>query len=243
MSMTKLIKLSPLVLMVAFLAYSGYSIHSSAVDPDAGPTTLAKDVDAIVQELRTVGNSIATAPGVSLRDPFQVVAKPVDKEAAADGKDAEPAEPATDTLADAVRSLRLDGTFVQGTQQIAIINGRIYTKGQHLVINGDPGKPVSQLFLVGVKPSTAILHADGRNFVLGYSDQITSSLDKARSSAAESPQKAMAEIDAGGQMAMFQKLLNSPLGALGKSVIGRGSGSRSRRPRTSAGNTAGLNSN
>ena len=30
----------------------------------------------------------------------------------------------------------------------------------------------------------------------------------------------MAEIDAGGQLAMFQKLLNSPLGALGKSMLG-----------------------
>ncbi len=30
----------------------------------------------------------------------------------------------------------------------------------------------------------------------------------------------MAEIDAGGQIAMFQKLLNSPLGALGKSLTG-----------------------
>ena len=49
----------------------------------------------------------------------------------------------------------------------------------------------------------------------------------------------MAEIDAGGQIAMFQKLLNSPLGALGKSMTGnpvatsrsvaRGSASRSRR--------------
>jgi len=236
MNTTKLIKLSPMILMVAFLAYAGYSIHASAVDPDAGPSSLAKEVDGIVQEMRAVGNALATAPAASLRDPFQPAAKPAGSTGAESKDDA--VDPSTDALADLVRGLRLDGTFVQGSEQLAIIDGRIYTKGQRLAVGGDPAESDTKLFLVNVLPSKAILHADGRNFVLSYSDQIGSALDKPRSTAAESTEDAMAEIDSGGQLAMFQKLLNSPLGALGKSLVGkpgkaggrRGSASRSRRP-------------
>jgi hypothetical protein len=233
------IKLSPMLLMVAFLAYTGYSMHSNAVDPDAGPSNLAKEVDGIVQEMRAVGNALATAPAGSLRDPFQIVTKPAGEAAGGVSKDEAPVEPETDVLADIVKKMRLDGTFVQGSEQMAIIDGRVYTKGQRIGVSGDQDKSVPKLILVGVLPSKAIVHADSRNFVLTYSDQLGSSLERGKS-AAESPQDAMAEIDAGGQIAMFQKLLNSPLGALGKSMIGnggkpggrRGATSRSRRPRT-----------
>jgi hypothetical protein len=231
MNAAKLIKLSPMLVMIAFLAYAGYSMHSSAVDPDAGPSNLAKDVDNLVEELRAVGTSIANVPGGGLRDPFRIVAKPADKAGASDTKDDEPDEPVTDTLADVVQAMRLDGTYVQGKQQFAIIDGRVYSLGQHLAGDGDPTRPVSKLFLVGVQPGKAILHADGRNYTLGYADRIASAFDKTRAPAAESPQQSMAEIDAGGQMAMFKKLLNSPLGALGKAALGRSSGKRPRRKR------------
>jgi hypothetical protein len=244
MNTTKLIKLSPMLLMIGLLAYACYSIHASASDPDAGPSALAKEVDSIVQELRAVGNSIATAPVGALRDPFQIVTKPVVAKADDDDEDEfvdeEPAGPATDVLGDIVRGLNLEGTFVQGSQQIAIIDGRIYSRGQRIVVGSDSGtRTTSKLVLVGVQPMKAVLHADGRNFELKYKDQIGSSLDKGKAAGAESTQDAMAEID-GGEAAMFKKLLNSPLGALGKSMLGngaksggrRGSGTRSTRARS-----------
>jgi hypothetical protein len=229
MNTTKLIKLSPLLLMITFLAYACYSIHTSASDPDAGPSALAKEVDKIVQELRAVGNSIATVPASALRDPFQIVTKPVVAEADDDAEDEEPALPATDALGDIVRGLNLEGTFVQGREQIAIIDGRIYSRGQHILVGGDSGtKTTSKLVLVGVLPMKAVLHADGRNFELGYQDQIGSSLDKGKAAGDQSPKDAMAQID-GGQAAMFRKLLNSPLGALGKSLVGNPATSSGRR--------------
>jgi hypothetical protein len=231
MNTTTLIKLSPMLLMIAFLAYAGYSIHSSAADPDGGPSALAKEVDSVVQELRAVGNAIATVPVGPLRDPFQVAAKPAAAEV--ETEDDAPLESAGDPLAEIVKKLRLDATFVQGRDQIAIIDGRIYTKGQHLVGSGQSAGTASELFLVGVLPSKAVLHANGRNFVLSYSDQLTSPLDKGKPGAAESARDGMAEIDPGGQLAMFQKLFNSPLGALGKSMIGNGE-KRGGRPRAGA---------
>jgi hypothetical protein len=230
MNATKLIKLSPMLMMIAFLAYAGYSIHASAVDPDAGPSALAKEVDGVVQEMRAVSNAIASLPAGSLRDPFQVVAKPVAAEIADETEDDAPLEPASDSLADIVQGLRLDATFLQGREQIAVIDGRIYSRGQHLLDGGENGKSASKLVLVGVLPSKAILHADGRNFVLSYSDQLGSRSDKTRGAGAGAPQAAeTAEIDLGGQLALFQKLLNSPLGALARPA----SASRSRRSRGS----------
>ena len=35
-----------------------------------------------------------------------------------------------------------------------------------------------------------------------------------------SPTSQMAELDPGGQRALFERLLNSPLGAMGKSLLG-----------------------
>jgi hypothetical protein len=228
MNTTKLIKLSPLLLMIAFLAYACYSIHASASDPDAGPSALAKEVDSIVQELRAVGKSIATAPVGALRDPFQIVAKPVVAVADDEADDEEPAGPATDPLLDIVRGLNLEGTFVQGREQIAIIDGRIYSRGQHILVSSDSATTTSKLVLVGVLPMKAVLHADGRNFELSYKDQIGGSLEKGKAAGAQSPQDAMAGID-GGEAAMFQKLLNSPLGALGKSLVGNPATSSGRR--------------
>ena len=43
------------------------------------------------------------------------------------------ADPETDPLAGFVQGLSLDATFLQGKTQIAIINGRMYHQGQHLL--------------------------------------------------------------------------------------------------------------
>ena len=73
-----------------------------------------------------------------LRDPFRAVVK-----AAAASKpenEATPDDSQAESLAEFVRGLSLDATFLQGKTRIAIISGRIYHQGQHLVIRGDSGK-------------------------------------------------------------------------------------------------------
>ncbi len=244
MNTAKLIKLSPLLIMVIFLAYSGYSIHAGADDPDASPSGLAKELDGVVHDILAVGDAIKDGASVALRDPFQVTPKTVGQAGESEDDEEGPLDPDSDPLAEIVQRLSLDATFLQGGDQMAIIDGKLYSKGQHLLIDGDAGNSTSKLYLVNVLTTKVILHAGGKNYVLGYSDRLGSREDRTRAAGAESSQDAMAEIDPGGQLAMFQKLLNSPLGALGKSMIGDRAGpsarsksarsKRARRPRTTA---------
>ena len=231
MTTAKLINLLPMLIMVTFLGYTGYSINASAGDPAAGESGLEKDLDSMLQNMIAVGDAVADSTSNSaFRNPFQVRSQPA---AVAHADDVSP-DPAVDTMAEIVQRLKLGATFLQGRAQMAIIDGRIYSKGQHLLIDGDSGKSSATLTVINILPEKVILHGGDKNYVLGYPDQLGSRPDKAR---VESPETATAEIDAGGQLALFQKLLNGPLGALGKSLTGNpagsssrgGSGSRSRR--------------
>jgi hypothetical protein len=240
MSISKLIKLAPMIIMIAFLAYAGYSMQSSATDLDGDQSGLAKELDAVVQDILAVGDAIKAGTSDALRDPFQVSERPVLAGGAAAAKDGSEPDSESDPNAEIVRGLSLDATFVQGHDQMAIIGGRLYSKGQHLLLDSGGGKTDSKLYVVNVLPAKVILHADGTNYVLTYSDRLGSKEDRGRPGS-EDPQQAMAEIDAGGQLAMFQKLLNSPLGALGKRMVGdpaqnssAARSKRSRRPRGSA---------
>ena len=90
------------------------------------------------------------------------------------------------------------------------------TRGRALALPGDPEKtePVVVLF---VKPTGVLLRGGGKNYWLGYPER----LGKKPDADANDPSQAdPAMLDPAGQAAMFQRLLNSPLGALGKSLIG-----------------------
>ena len=69
-----------------------------------------------------------------------------------DAADVDAPDPDVDTLAEIVQRLKLDATFLQGRDQMAIIDGRIYSKGQHLLIDGDSGKSSATLTVVNVLP-------------------------------------------------------------------------------------------
>jgi hypothetical protein len=245
MTTAKLINLLPMLIMVTFLGYTGYSIHASAGDPAGGESGLEKDLDSMLQNMIAVGDAIADSTSSAFRNPFQVRSQP----AAVAHSDDVPPDPAVDTTAEIVQRLKLGATFVQGRDQMAIIDGRIYSKGQHLLIDGGSGKSSATLTVINILPEKVILHGGDKNYVLGYPDQLGGRPANARGEGSEA---ATAEIDAGGQLALFQKLLNGPLGALGKSLTGNpagsssrgGSGSRSRRSAGSrAANTATPNGN
>ena len=76
MNVAKLIKLAPMLIMITFLAYAGYSINTSAGDPDAGESGVMKGMDAVVRDIVTAGSSIEDGLAGALRDPFQVSLEP-----------------------------------------------------------------------------------------------------------------------------------------------------------------------
>ncbi len=194
MKVAKLIKLAPMLMLVAFLAYAGYSIHASADDPAEDPSGQVKNLNAVVQDIPTTGNAIQGGHTVALRDPFQVSLKLVAATVASKSQD----EPSLDSdlLAKIVQGLKLDATFLQGRDEMAIINGRVYSKGHYLIIDANSGKSSPKLFVVSVLPAKVILRGGDKDYVLSYPDQLV----------------------------LSQKPLNSPVGARGKSMTGNQAG-------------------
>jgi hypothetical protein len=216
MNRAKLIKMIPTLVMVIFLAYSSYAMQGSLPGSAGERAELEKGLDIMVRELVASGTATAERLGDGMRDPFQVI-KP--RQAAAQGPALPDAAPQSgpDPVADIVHGLRLDATLIRGHEQVAVIDGKIYSQGQRLRLERSGGEPPPTLVLVSVFPTRVVLRGDSRSYVLGYPDQLGSRKDD--------PEKArtaeMSEIDQGGQVALFQKLLKSPLGALGKSVLGK----------------------
>ncbi len=168
------------------------------------------------------------------RDPFRTGPKPAD---AAKAAEAALADPETDPLSDFVHSLSLGATFLQGKTQIAIINGRMYKQGEHLILERDGDKVPSPLLIEKVHAQRVTLRAHDIKYELGYPDQLGSRPPDARPASGSPRDGSIAEIDPEGELAFYKKLLNSPLGKLGKGVIGNpgagraGSGvGRSRAP-------------
>jgi hypothetical protein len=151
------------------------------------------------------------------RDPFRTGPKPAEAVKAAE---AVLADPETDPLSDFVRSLSLGATFLQGKTQIAIINGRMYKQGEHLILEHEGEKVPSPLFIEHVKMHGVTLRAHDTKYELGYPEQLGSRPADARPASGPAKDGSIAEIDPEGELAFYKKLLNSPLGKLGKSLTG-----------------------
>ncbi len=167
MNAAKLIKLAPMLIMIAVLAYAGYSINTSAGDPDAGESGVAKGVDAVMQKIVTASSSIEGGLNDVLRDPFQIGLVP----GAGILKSQDSASADSDLLAQIVQGLKLNATFLQGHNQRAIINGRVYSKGEHLLIDANSDNSLSPLVVVSVLPAKVNLRGGDKDYVLGYPDQ------------------------------------------------------------------------
>jgi hypothetical protein len=213
MTVARLIKLVPAAIFVGFVAYACVSLQGALPEGASTQAELSKGLDLMVQDI--AGESAeALKQAQQLRDPFRPVAPTVTESEAP--KQEMAAGPEVDPLASVVAGLNLNATIVQGRDQFAIINGRIYNRGQRLVLPGDD-RSRPPLVVLFVKPSGVILRGGGKNYTLAYPEQL------ARKSDEKGPAGDPAEadlLDPAGQAAMFQKLLNSPLGALGKSLIG-----------------------
>jgi hypothetical protein len=211
MNAARLIKHGPMLILVAFLAYAGYSIHASADDPGEDQAGQVKDVNAVQKEIVTADNAEEGVQAGGLRDPFQVVVKP-GPVASAHGSHDDDA-PNSDLLAEIVRGLKLDATFLQGGDELAIINGRIYSKGERLFINAKSGNALSPLVVVRVVPGWVTLRGGDKDYVLGYPDQPVLSR-KTHTSPARAPAKSKVAHQAG---------ISSPSGSAPRRQHSRGS--------------------
>jgi hypothetical protein len=203
MNAAKLIKQAPMVILVAFLMYAGYSIHASADDPAEELASQVKDVKTAVPETVTADSAVAGGQAGGLRDPFQVALEP-DAVVRAHESQTD-AQPDSDRLAEIVQGLKLDATFLRGRDEMAIISGRVYSKGEHLIINANSDNALSPLVVVGVLPAKVTLRGGDKDYVLGYPDQFALS-HKPRNS----PVRAMSKTTVGNPAGTFSRSDSAP---------------------------------
>jgi hypothetical protein len=215
MNPRKLLKLAPTAVLLASLGYACFTLQAALPGAAEAETELARGLDVLLKDLVAVHAAVGGDP-VRTRDPFVSVARPVpEAEVAAQAS----AQQASDPLAEIIDGLGLEATFIQGRDQMAVINGRFYQKGQHLVLPGDGEKALPPLTLLFVKPTGVILRGGDKNYFLGYPDQLGRKPAR-EEDAAVAREAGMAELDLAGQAALFQRLLDSPLGAMGRGLIG-----------------------
>lgn len=221
MKTAQLLRRAPTLVVFAVVAYAAYSIHGILQGATGDKNDLAKGLGVMMKDvLRAGADEVRDLEKVVIRDPFRVGSKQA--EAAQAEKAAPPEGPDENSLAEFVKSLTLDATFVQGRTQIAIINGRTYQQGQHLMVQNDDGQSHSPLLIEQVHSHSVTLAARGRQYELGYPDQLGKRTETTKAQTRKPTDGTLAEIDPGGQLAFYKKLLNSPLGKLGKSLTGRG---------------------
>jgi hypothetical protein len=218
MNTASLLKRAPILIMVVCLSYAVYKVHAIVPDSSPGRNDLAKGLDLLVEDALHAGaDEVQALTHAALRDPFRLSMKPVD---APKSKEVTLADPETDPLAAIVEGLSLDATFLQGKTQIAIISGRMYHQGEHLLLQGDSGKSYSPLFLQSVQAQSVTLMAHQKSYALGYPEKLgTRPADRSKGGPAPAD-GSLAEIDPEGELAFVKRLVNSPLGKLGKSLTG-----------------------
>jgi hypothetical protein len=216
MNTASLLKRAPILIMVICLSYACFKIHAILPDSGAGRNDLAKGLDVMVEDALHAGaDEVKALARVALRDPFRIRPKSED---APKPEDVTAADPGSDPLAGVVQGLSLDATFLQGKTQIAIINGRMYNQGQHLLLQADSGKSYSPLFIQNVQAQRVTLKAHNKTYELGYPEKLGARPADRREGGGATKDGSIAEIDPEGELAFYKKLMNSPLGKLGKSL-------------------------
>ena len=96
----------------------------------------------------------------------------------------------------------------------------MYHQGEHLIVETNGEKVRSPLFVQQVQLHGVTLAAHNATFELGYPDKLGDRPADHRGDGKAGRDGSMAEIDPEGQLAFYKKLLNSPLGKLGKGLTG-----------------------
>lgn len=233
MNAARLIKQAPTLLVVGFVGYTLYSMEAGTPEGAETQAEMQKGLDRMVQDVLADGETAAKKLEGELRDPFWVMPPPAKTSEVAADKAAQP--PPADRLAEFVRGMNLEATFIQGKDQIAVIDGRIYNRGQRIPLPGDDSTSDRSLLVLAVTRTSVLLKGDDKHYNLGYPDRLGNKKEEGGPPSAD--QRLMSEIDPGGQMEMFQRLLGSPLGAMGRGLLGnalpsgRANGARGRGAR------------
>jgi hypothetical protein len=179
-------------------------------------------------------NGSPSIAGASDRDPFLVVRPPVSKAILATtsatpalgpetkvAKSASPSEiPADEDKV--LGGMRLGGTFIDGREQIAIIDNKVYARGESLRRADGSALPY---VVSAVRKDHAVLRRGDRDFVLGFSN-----VPRSASPKAEAPALAKSEPPAA----------KGPPTPKVESLAQRKEAPRSRRPERDAGNPASM---
>ena len=223
MTPAKLSKMAPTVLMVALLAYFGYSVEENIDDPTGASATdsLASSTLARVEKEVLAIESAFVSSAAAVRDPFRTVAaaaEELEEEVTQGGTTQTNHVDHTDAIAEMLKAMTLDATFVQGTEQIAIIGGKMYRKGQKLKFPGSGDEAPRLLVMTFVSKDRVFFRGDNKTYSLGYPDKLHST-PHSKPGDEQTPLGAeMAEIDPGGELEFYKSLANSPLGKLGKGL-------------------------
>ena len=218
MNTKKLIKMAPMLILVTSLGYSIYTVEPSHLVTASLSAELAKGLEIMADEVIDAGASTTRAlVEEGSRDPFQIASTTTDAVDSAEAQGGDASDPKSDPLADMVARLTLDATLLQGRDQVAIIGGRFYSRGQHLRLNDVGGKDSSPLQVVSILQTKVVLRGNDRTYVLSYPEKLGQRKDKSSELGPTMPGgAAMPELDPAGQNAMFGKLLNSPLARWGR---------------------------
>jgi hypothetical protein len=195
MNMPKLMKLLPMLIMVASLAFATYSMQpvgsSTSTRPNANARTKeqATGKEAWPTSAASLAKGAVSKHLATLRDPFQVVSKPGSTETAKGLADKTSGHSEIDPYPGVIQGLTLTGTYLQGRTEIAIISGQIYEKDQYLRGLGDEQ---SSLRVAQVHTTGVILQAGSTQYVLSYPEARSEAGAEPRSLGASKPRQATA---------------------------------------------------
>ena len=214
MNTASLLKRAPIVIMVVCLSYACYTIHAILPGSSASGNDLANGLDVMVKDALHAGaDEMKALTRDALRDPFRISLKSAD---APKPIDVTAADPDKDPFIGLVQGLSLDATFLQGKTQIAIISGRMYHRGEHLVLQGETGKSFSPLFVQQVDVQRVTLMAHNRIYELGYPEKLGSRPADRQTPRGAPVDGSLAEIDPEGELAFVKRLDEFTAGQAGK---------------------------
>jgi hypothetical protein len=170
MNAAKIASCIPLLVMIVSLAYGTYAIQNSGPSPAALANAASKTKAAAKQGLSSQETAVATtAPSGAIRDPFVVVVKAEAVPDAAVVSKTDPERAAVDLLAGVVAQMTLSATFLQGRNEIAIIDGKMYEKGGRI---GGLDGTLPPLVLAQVHRNSVVLQAGEQRYVLAYPETL-----------------------------------------------------------------------
>jgi hypothetical protein len=213
MNMSKLMRLLPMLTMVASLAYATYAMQPAGSSTSTRPDTSAPTKQqAAGKEARPTSAASLAKGGVSkrpatFRDPFEVVSRPSSAEAVNELADKASGHTDIDPYPGMIQELTLSGTFLQGRTEIAIISGQIYEKGQYL---RGPGDEPSALRVAQVRTTGVTLQAGGNQYNLSYPEAWSEAGAKPASLAASKPRQAKAPAPRSPKAGTQAKAKNLP---------------------------------